>query len=160
VYWAVTAVPRKSVDTTCLQKPKTRLARILAAAQARRLRVVRLAPCRHIAVCMANQAATVYWAVTAVPRTSVDTTCLQKPKTRVARMLAAALAGRLRVKRRAPCRHNALSVANQAATAYRAVTVVPRTSADATSLLMCTHRLLNSRQSASDIQGGSGAVLR
>jgi len=38
VYWAVMAVPRKSVDTTCLQKPRTRLARILAAARVRRLR--------------------------------------------------------------------------------------------------------------------------
>jgi len=57
VYWAVTAVPRKSVDTTCLQKPKPRLARILAAARPRRLHVVPLAPCRHIALSVENRAA-------------------------------------------------------------------------------------------------------
>ena len=146
VYWAVTAVPRTSVDTTCLQKPKTRLARILAAAQARRLRVVRLAPCRHIAVSVANPAATVYWAVTAVPRTSVDTTCLQKPKTRDARILTAAQARRLHVLRLVPCRHIAVSVANPAATVYWAVTAVPRASADTTCLqkplrIVCVRRL-------------------
>ena len=90
MYWAVTAVPRKSVDTTSLQKPKTRLARILAAARPRRLRAAQLEPFRNIAVSVANRATTVYWAVTAVPRKSVDTTCLQKPKTRLARILAAA----------------------------------------------------------------------
>jgi len=59
VYSAVTAVPRTSVDTTCLQKQKKRFARIHAAAQARRLRVVQLARCQDIAVSVANQAATV-----------------------------------------------------------------------------------------------------
>ena len=134
MYWAVTAVPRTSVDTTCLQKQRPRLARIHAAAQARRLRVVRLAPCRHIALSVANQAATVYWAVTAVPRTSVDTTCLQKQKKRLARIHAAPEALRLRVARLAPCRDIAVSVENQAGTVYWAVTAVPRTSVDTTCL--------------------------
>jgi len=94
VYWAVTAVPRKSIDTSCLQNPKTRLARTLATARPRRLHSVPLAPCRLIFVSAANRAATVYLAVTAVPRKSVDTTCLQKPKTRLARIFAAARARR------------------------------------------------------------------
>jgi len=90
VYWAATAVPRKSVDTTCQQKPKTRLASILAAARPRLLHVEQLAPCRHIVVCVANRSAFVYWAATAVPRKSVDTTCQQKPKTRLVSIFAAA----------------------------------------------------------------------
>jgi len=134
VYWAVTAVPRKSVDTTCLQKPKTRLARILAAAPPRRFHVKQLAPCRHIAVSVANRAASVYWAATAVPRKSEDTLCLQKPKTRLARILAAAPPRRFHVKQLAPCRHIGVSVANRAATVYWAVTAVPRKSVDTTCL--------------------------
>jgi len=134
VYWAVPAVPRKSVDTTCLQKPKTRLARILAAARPQSLPVVQLAPCRHFAVSVANRAATVYWAVTAVSRESVDTTCLQKPKTRLARILAAAWAMRLRVTQLAACSRISLSGAKGAATLYWAITAVPRKSVDTTCL--------------------------
>jgi len=141
VYGAVTAVPRRSVDTTCLQKPKTRLARTLAAARPRRLHVMQLAPCQHIAVSVANRAATVYWAVTAVPRTSADTICLQKPKSRLARILAAARPRRLHVMHLAPCQHIAVSVANRAATVYWAVTAVPRKSADTTCLQKPESRL-------------------
>jgi len=133
-YWAVTAVCRTSVDTTCLQKPETRLARMLVDARAERLGVVRLAPRQHTALNVAHQAATAYCAVTAVRRTSVDTTCIQKPETRLACMLADARAGRLGVVRLAPCRHTALNVAHQAATAYWAVTAVRRTSVDTTCL--------------------------
>jgi len=101
-----------------LERAKTRLARILAATQAQRLRVLRLAPSRHIAVSVTNQAATVYWAIAAVLRTSVDTTCLQKPKTRLARILAAARPRHLLLVQLAPCRHIAVSFANRAATVY------------------------------------------
>jgi len=130
VYWAVTAVPRKSVDTTCLQKPKTPLARTLASARARFLHVVQLEPSRHIAVSIANRAAVVYRASTAVLRKSVDTPCPQKPKTPLARILAAARARRLHVVQLAQCRHTAVSVANRAATLYWAVTAVLRKSVD------------------------------
>jgi len=135
VYWAVTTVPRKSVDTTCLQEREARLARMLAAARARRLHVVQLAPGRHISGSMGNRAATVYWAVTAVLRESADTTCLQKPKTPLGRMLAAARERRLHVLQLAPGRHAAISVANRAATVYWAVTAVLRKSVDTTCLL-------------------------
>jgi len=141
VYWAVTAVPRKSVDTTCLQKPKTRLAPILAAARPLNFHLVELAPCRHIALSVANRAATVYWAVTAVPRKSVDTTCLQKQKTRLAPILAAARPRRMHLVELAPCRQIALIVANRAATMYWAVTAVPRKSADTTCLQKPNTRL-------------------
>ena len=134
VYWAVTAVLRKSVDTTCIQEPKTRLARIFAVARARHLHVVQLAPGRHIAVSMENRSATVYWAVTAVLRESVDTTCLQKPKTPLGRMFAAARARRLHVLQLAPGRHVAISVANRAATVYWAITAGLRQSVDTTCL--------------------------
>jgi len=75
---------------------------MLAATRAWRLGIVQLAPSLHISFNEAHLAATAHWAVTAVRRTSVNTTCLQKPKTRLARMLAAAGEGRLGAVRLAP----------------------------------------------------------